>query len=398
MTAPCAIGAVGVVSALGCGAEETWPRLVAADQSGLSARDDLVPGRRLIVGEVHATLPALPRPLHRYTCRTNQLALVALRQIEGPLREVMADTPTDRVAVVVGTSTSGIASAEDALRERARSGRFGAGFGWGSSSTALWRSSSRAGGREGPAYTVSTACSSGAKALCSARSLLELGVCDAVVAGAIDSACALTVQGFGALQAISAGVTNPMSRARDGLTLGEGGALFLLTRERGGIQLLGAGESSDAHHMSAPDPLGRGSEACMRDALADAGLAPEQIAYLNLHGTGTPHNDSAEAAAVARVFGLALPCSSTKPLVGHALGASGAIEAAFCWMVLSRRDGRRLRLPPHRWDGERDPEIPALALTAAGACVEAAAPAALMSTSFGFGGNNCALVLGEERA
>jgi 3-oxoacyl-[acyl-carrier-protein] synthase-1 len=214
-----------------------------------------------------------------------------------------------------------------------------------------------------------------------------------VVAGGVDSLCAQTAAGFDALQAISANVTNPMSRRRDGLTLGEGAALFVLSRARAGICLLGAGDAMDAHHISAPDPSGRGAEAAMRAALADAGLRASDIGYLNLHGTGTPHNDAMEAHVVSRVLGNDVPCSSTKPLVGHTLAAAGAIEAAFCWLVLERwRDGD-LALPPHRFDGERDPALPPLHLVREG---ERAAPwsRALMSTSFGFGGSNAALVLG----
>ena len=135
----------------------------------------------------------------------------------------------------------------------------------------------------------------------------------------------------------------------------------------------------------------------MREALADAALAPDDIAYLNLHGTGTPQNDASESAAVARVFPASLPCSSTKPLVGHALGASGALEAAFCWLVLARREGALLRLPPHRWDGVRDPKLAPLALVGDDVSIPAPAPAALVSNSFGFGGSNCSLVIGEAR-
>jgi 3-oxoacyl-[acyl-carrier-protein] synthase-1 len=173
--------------------------------------------------------------------------------------------------------------------------------------------------------------------------------------------------------------------------------LFLVTRDGDGIRLLGAGESSDAHHMSAPDPAGAGAEAAMRAALADARLAPASIAYLNLHGTGTPQNDAVESAAVDRVFGRGIPCSSTKPLVGHLLGAGGAVEAAFCWLLLARRDGDVLAVPPHRWDGASDPALPALELAKPGTRVAAPPPAAILSTSFGFGGSNCALVLGEAR-
>ena len=187
-----------------------------------------------------------------------------------------------------------------------------------------------------------------------------------------------------------------MSRNRRGLTLGEGAALFLLTRDGAGIELLGVGESSDAYHMSAPDPDGRGAESAMRSALEDARLAPEDVCYLNLHGTGTPQNDAMESRAVVRVFGEALPCSSTKPLVGHALGAASALEAAFCWLALERvRDGW-LTLPPHVFDGERDPELPSLHLVGVSEAIPVGPHVVVASNSFGFGGSNCTLLLGRR--
>jgi 3-oxoacyl-[acyl-carrier-protein] synthase-1 len=149
--------------------------------------------------------------------------------------------------------------------------------------------------------------------------------------------------------------------------------------------------------MSAPDPEGKGAEASMRAALADAELEPAEIAYLNLHGTGTPQNDAVEGIAVERVLGDGVPCSSTKPLVGHTLGASGALEAAFCWLVLSHRAAGSLCLPPHRFDGQVDPDLPRLSLVGEGARIEATGRAPLMTNSFGFGGSNCTLVLGEGR-
>jgi 3-oxoacyl-[acyl-carrier-protein] synthase-1 len=148
--------------------------------------------------------------------------------------------------------------------------------------------------------------------------------------------------------------------------------------------------------MSAPDPEGRGAREAMEGALRDAGCAPDEIAYLNLHGTGTPLNDAMESVAVAALFGERVPCSSTKPLVGHTLGAAGALEAAFCWLVLRGREGAELLLPPHAFDGVRDPALPPLWLAAKGERARAAAPARVMTNSFGFGGNNCTLVLGES--
>jgi 3-oxoacyl-[acyl-carrier-protein] synthase-1 len=390
---------MGVVTALGASQDETWPRLVAGDATRLVQRDDLSPAVPRRFGAVTAALPAIPASLRQLDCRNNQLALAAFQQIAARVDAARERFGAHRIGVVVGTSTTGIASAEDAFRERARTDRFPATFDLAQlEHGGVSEFIAGVAGARGPHYAVATACSAGAKALVSARSLLELDLCDAVVAGGVDSLCQTTAQGFGALQALANDVTNPMSRHRDGLTLGEGGALFLVTRDGSGVQLLGAGESSDAHHMSAPEPAGLGAEGCMRAALADAQIPADAIAYLNLHGTGTPQNDAAESMAVERVFGRALLCSSTKPLVGHLLGAGGAVEAAFCWLLLARRKGDAIAVPPHRWDGARDPELAPLRLAEVGATVAALRPAAVMSTSFGFGGSNCALVLGDARS
>ncbi len=387
---------MGMVNALGGCADEIWWRLLAGDQSCLARRDDLIPGQSLLVGEVREPLPEIPIHLSRYACRNNALSLAAFEQIEAAVREVMADVGPRRIGVVIGSSTSGIAAAEQAVAERLRSGALPASFDYAQLEFGgVAEFLAAYAGIQGPAYTLSTACSSGARALESARSLLALGVCDAVIAGGADSLCRLTANGFTALQAVSESPSNPFSLNRKGLTLGEGAALFLLTKQTGGVQLLGAGSSSEGYHMSAPEPEGTGAEAAMRAALADAGLAAEAIVYVNLHGTGTPLNDAMEAKAVSRVFGCDVVCSSTKPLVGHTLGASGAIEAAFCWLMLARRAGRELPLPPHRWDGIPDPALPRLRLAAVGEHLAPDGLAILLSNSFGFGGNNCALVLGE---
>jgi 3-oxoacyl-[acyl-carrier-protein] synthase-1 len=395
---PCALVDLGLVSALGNTLDETWPRLIAGDQSRFTQRDDLIPGESRFFGQVLGELSVIPAPLARYDCRNNQLALTAFEAIRGSTAAAVARFGAERVGVVVGTSTSGIAEAENAIRARRRTGHLPTSFDlvkleFGG----LAEFVAHVSGATGPRSTFATACSAGAKALVSARSLLELDVCDAVIAGAADSLCRLTANGFHALNAMSKGITNPMSRNRDGLTLGEGAALFLVTRDPGHIQLLGTGESNDAHHMSAPDPKGCGAEACIRSALDDADICASEIAYVNLHGTGTPQNDAVESAAVDRTLGRKIPCSSTKPLVGHALGASGALDIAFCWMVLQRRKGSRLMLPPHRWDEQCDPVLPPLSLVPEGAVVNTSRDSAVMSLSFGFGGSNCALVIGDAQ-
>jgi 3-oxoacyl-[acyl-carrier-protein] synthase-1 len=393
---PCSLTALAMVNGLGRHPDEIWPRLIRGDQSGFQTREDLVPGRKLVVAEVAGALPPVPDRLSRYACRNNSLTLAALEQIEKPISDWIQAAGRHRIGVVMGTSTSGVSDAELAIRHRVETGALARSFHY-----AQLEFGGVAGfvaellGLAGPAYTISTACSSGARALVSARSLLALGVCDAVIAGATDSLCGLTSNGFAALQVLSDGITNPSSAHRDGLTLGEGSALFLVTRGEGGIQLRGVGDSSEAHHMSAPDPDGLGAEQAMRGALADAGIQPEEIAYLNLHGTGTGLNDSMESSAIARVFSVSPPCSSTKSLVGHTLGAAGAMEAGFCWLVLQRSSGAELALIPHAYDGQQDPELGSIKLVGA----ETQVPRGpVMTNSFGFGGNNCTLILAGRPA
>jgi 3-oxoacyl-[acyl-carrier-protein] synthase-1 len=184
-----------------------------------------------------------------------------------------------------------------------------------------------------------------------------------------------------------------MSVNRSGINIGEGAALFLLRREPAAIALLGVGESSDAHHISAPDPEGRGAEAAMRLGLRDADLAGLEPGYLNLHATATEKNDEMESRAVQRVFPRGIPCGGTKPLTGHLLGAAAATELGFCWLALSPRWNPDRLLPPHCWDGQADPALPALDLVPRGARAEALR--VCLSNAFAFGGNNLALVLGS---
>jgi 3-oxoacyl-[acyl-carrier-protein] synthase-1 len=356
-----------MVNALGRGLDEIWQRLLDGDQSHFSLRDDLVPGRSLLLGTVAGELPAIPDFLRRYACRNNAMTLAALETIEDAVADVIRAAGRDRVGVVMGTSTSGVSDAERAIAVHTETGRLAASFRYeqlefggaaGFVSELL--------DLTGPVYTLSTACSSGSRALASARSLLDLGICDAVIAGATDTLCGLTTNGFSALQVVSDVVTNPCSRNRKGLTLGEGSALFVVIRGGDGIRLLGVGESSEAHHMSAPDPHGAGAETAMCGALGDAGLEPGALAYINLHGTGTQLNDAMECSAISRTFPVPPPCSSSKPLVGHTLGAAGALEAGFCWLVLDRRDAGGISLIPHAWDGQVDPELEPLPLVAKG--------------------------------
>lgn len=384
----------GIVSALGHGVDETRKRLFAGDTSGMVAESGWLRGDALArVGKVVGVLPAMPANEWglRHDSRNNRLLLAAFAQIETGFRPLLDRFGPSRIGVVLGTSTSGVAEGETAIAAHVRDGRFPERFCYeqmeiGDPAVFLARHL----GLDGPAYTVSTACTSGGKALVSARLLIEAGFCGAVITGGVDSLCRLTVGGFTALESTSADLCQPLSRHRRGINIGEGAALFLMSPDAGSVALLGVGESSDAHHISAPEPEGRGAEAAMRAALADAGLTPADIGYLNLHATATPKNDAMESLAVARVFPQCVPVSGTKPMTGHALGAAGALEAAICWLALTDPAGR---LPPHLWDGEADPQLPHLDTVAAGRCFAPRRRVA-MSNSFAFGGNNLSLILG----
>lgn len=402
------ISAVGLVNALGSSVDVVTEALFQGDQSGIRLSDSYIPGRSCFVGGVRDELPSCPacpealdgREINGLWSRNAALSFLALNQVLDHVRAAIKRYGRSRVGIVMGSSTSGIEEGEKAVASQTSVDDLPAGYAYaqqqmGTVSDVL----SLFLGTAGPSYTISTACSSSAKVFRSARNLIQSGWCDCVVVGGFDSLCKLTLNGFSALELVSDEVTNPFSKNRKGITIGEGGALFLLERcdeselTDDSIRVLGVGESSDAYHISSPDPSASGAIAAIQAALDQAGLQATDIDYVNLHGTGTSHNDAMEAKAIASIFPEETPCSSTKPLVGHMLGASGATEAAFCWMVL--RDSLR-RLPPHRFDGEQDPEFAPLNLVKEGATA-GRQPRYVLSNSFGFGGSNCAVVLGRGR-
>ncbi len=327
-----------------------------------------IPGRSIYFGLVPGELPAIAEPA--FDMRTNRLLLHAVRNFRSELDAFLKVYPPERIVIVLGASNTGIDEAQRNVDRWLDTGVKPAGMDFsqielGTPSDYLKRLL----GVKGPAYTVSTACSSATKAFAAARRLMETGVADAAIVGGVDGRCRFAMNGFHALGALAQGRCRPLAPDRDGINLGEGVALFTLEREAasgpvpGSVYLAGCGESSDAYHATAPDPEGRGAEAAMRAALADAGLSPDAVAYLNLHGTGTPANDAMECAAAARVFGEGgVRMESTKSLTGHCLGAAGAVEAAICWLYI--KAGR--------------------------------VTGAAMSNSFAFGGSNASVILASE--
>lgn len=338
----------------------------------------------------------LPDGLQSFNCRNNRLALLALRQdgFTAAVEELARRRGRQRIGVFLGTSTSGILETELAYRRRdPGTGALPDDFQYRSThnsfSVADFARHHLA--LEGPAAVVSSACSSSAKVFGSARRMMEAGLIDAALVGGVDSLCLTTLYGFHSLQLVSRLPCRPFDTVRDGISIGEAAAFALLEKAPGSldadtVMLLGIGESSDAYHMSSPHPEGRGARAAMQQALDTAGLQAGDIDYINLHGTGTPSNDNAEAHAVATVLGSEVPGSSTKGATGHALGAAGALEAVIC--ALSLQHGF---MPAGLNTTVVDP------LLAVNYLLEnrRAKVARVMSNSFGFGGSNCSLILGR---
>lgn len=351
------------------------------------------------VGKVSETLPELESFPALERTRNNQLLRAAYNNIETYLKSHFSHIAKERIGIVIGTSTSGIAEGEKALAQHIENGHLPEDFDYSmqemsAPATALanWV------GSKGPCYVISTACSSSAKALASARRLIRSGTCDLVIAGGVDSLAGLTVNGFSALDSVSQGICNPYSASRDGINIGEGAALFIMSSQNiedshnHSVSLAGVGECSDAHHISAPEPDGKGAENAMRLAMANAEISESDIDYINMHGTATIQNDRMEGRAIYRLFNDTVPCSSTKGYTGHTLGAAGAVEAAFCWLLLANENPHKM--PVHLSDHKIDPELEPISLVKSNSNNHPIKYA--MSNSFAFGGNNISLILERQ--
>ena len=337
----------------------------------------------------------LPAELQRFDCRNHRVAQLGLHT-DGFSEAVAAARQrygAERIGVFLGTSTSGIYETEVAYRHRDPvTGALPPALNYFNTHTpySLADFVRHALGLTGPAAVVSTACSSSAKVFASAQRMIELGVIDAALVGGVDSLCLTTLYGFTSLELTSPEPCRPYDAARQGISIGEGAAFILLERAPaapapGQVLLLGAGESSDAHHMSSPHPDGLGAQAAMAQAMARAGVGAAEIDYINCHGTATPSNDSAEGRAIAALFGRSVPCSSTKGATGHTLGAAGGVEAVISALALQHG------LIPGSVGTERlDPALDVDYVFTS----RAQKLRRVLSNSFGFGGSNCSLVFG----
>lgn len=385
---PLAVTAYTATSALGRGVA---PMLEALRRGtgGLKPNDFDRAELRAWIGRV-AGLEDEPveGPLAAFDCRNNRLAQLGLRQdaFGEAVARARAKYGSRRVAVLLGTSTSGILRTELAYRSLEKDGSLPKDLNYRTAQNLYSMTDfvRRSLGLEGPAATISTACSSSAKVFASASRYIESGVVDAAVVGGVDSLCLTTLHGFTSLQLVADEPCRPFDAARKGMSIGEAAGYALLERgEPARLALVGYGESSDAHHMSTPHPEGEGALAAMRQALGRAGLEPAAVGYVNAHGTATPANDRAEDRALARLFGRAVPVSSTKGFTGHALGAAGIVEAIVCFLALEHGlIPRTLNSSALETGLESD-----IVLENRAARLRSA-----LSNSFGFGGSNCSLL------
>lgn len=382
-----------MTSCLGHGLAATSAAL-QAERSGLKPCDFETVDIDTWIGEVEGLdAVRLRDDLRRFDCRNNRLALLGLQQdgFEAAVHEAIQRHGADRVGVFMGTSTAGILQTELAYRQRdPATGALPADFLYAETHNAYSVADFMCHhfGLRGPSVVLSAACASSAKAFGNAARMIQAGLIDAAIVGGVDSLCLTTLYGFRSLELTSPQPCRPYDQARDGISIGEAAALALIERDgpADALRLLGVGESSDAHHMSSPHPEGRSAQIAIRDALSAAGLSPEQIDYVNLHGTGTPSNDAAEGKAVHAVFGDHVPCSSTKASTGHTLGAAGGIEIVIG--LLAIRDGF---MPAGLNVDHLDPTIPIDYLTR----LRRGRVNHVLSNSFGFGGANASVVIGR---
>lgn len=388
---PLPVSAYTVTSSLGAG-RAAHREALRAERSGLKKLQFDTNTLDCWLGEVADFDVALPSAWSQWECRNNRLAYFGLHQdrFGEAARELRERYGSERVGVFIGTSTSGVQHTELAYRDRDPASQrlpdwFQHRYTQNIFSVADFVA--RVLELDGPTLAISTACSSSAKVFATARRAIATGTCDAAVVGGVDSLCLTTLYGFNSLQLVSSDICRPADAHRGGISIGEAAGFAILDpNAQPSLALLGYGETSDAYHMSSPDPEGQGAVASMRAALSCAGVSPDAIDYVNLHGTGTQANDSAECRAISTLFGTATPCSSTKGWTGHTLGAAGIVESVIAMLCIEHGF-----LPRSLNTRTVDPNIDAAILLE-----NRTVPVRhVLSNSFGFGGNNCSLLFGR---
>lgn len=383
---------LSLINALGNTNEEILSNLEAGFAPGMKEQSDwLVSGQSSYFGEVQdGNLDCIPDQFINHNSRNNRLLLTCFNRHEKAFRKLLSEYSPDRIGIILGTSTSGSFEAENFVKA-SLNGQQVSFHGYAQELGDPSRFLSSYLETTGPAYTISTACTSSTRTFISASRLIDKGLIDAAIIGGVDTLSKVAINGFNSLEAMSHKRCRPFAKDRDGINVGEGAALFFVSRKKSQIALLGYGESSDGYHMTSPIPDGAGAFAAMNQALDMAELVPDEISYLNLHGTGTVLNDQMECLAVKRLFGKANACTSTKNLTGHTLGAAGAVEAGLLTLLLGAQNPR---ICGQGLDEDAyEKEILDMGLT-----VEPTelTKGPMMTNNFAFGGNNASLIIGPS--
>lgn len=388
---PLYIKSFGFYSILGGDKAEVFEKLKKGIRGDMSPKD--FAGSMKHAATISAdSLPAVEKSV--FDNHVNRLSQAALRDIDDSVREAVAKYGADRVGIFIGSCDNGSEVSLAALKTFKETGAFPEGYKL-EFQCAEYPAKYIADryGITGMMQVHSTACASSASTFVSARNNIYAGNCDAAIVGGVDIAAIPVAYGFSSLEAMASEPTNPFSKNRHGMTLGDAAAYFLVTKDEiTNLCVAGFGESADADHITAPRADGKGAESAMRAALADAEVSPEEVGYINLHGTGTRLNDAMESRAVNAVFGDATPASSTKALTGHTLGAAGALETAFCCLALQDPEGY---MPAHLFDGVVDDELPKVRLAKPMEKMQSNAKGEriAITNSFAFGGCNASLVV-----
>ena len=391
----------GVMSCAGTNIEELWNSVTTGNQSNIK-KVTTCTNEEFFAARVNSA--ALKPSSARYDMRIMQIEEAALLQIEDSILKAKETYGKNRIAVCVGSCDNGTEFSVAGHRKYFAENQFPADYnleiqGADYVSTFIAEKYDLT----GPVNTFSTACSSSACAIIKGAELIMSGIVDAAIVGGIDIASDTTLVGFNGLEAVSSEITNPFSKNRHGITLGDGAAFFVIAKDNfenleNPVKLLGWGESSDAYHMTSPDPSGAGAEKAIRRALQMAKIEPNDVGYLNLHGTGTKFNDSMESKAVDSIFGkYKVPCSTTKAVTGHTLGAAAALELSICYKTLIENIDKicnNVILPIQVWDKVKDDELPELNFVNDKNVNVDNKIKICASNSFAFGGANACLVIG----
>ena len=383
-----------VMCAAGNSLEELWNSVITKNQSGIK-KVKACDNQDFYAARIENSL--LKPSSARYDMRIMQIEELALNQIADDIETAKKRFGKDRIAVCIGSCDNGTEFSVAGHKQYFETDQFPKDYnieiqGADYVSTFIAEKYDIS----GPVNTFSTACSSSAGATIKAAELIMSDLVDAAIVGGVDIASNTVLLGFNALEAVSPEITNPFSKNRCGITLGEAGVFYILSKElinqnQKKVELLGWGESADAYHMTSPDPSGEGAKKAMENALKSAKISINDVDYINLHGTGTKFNDSMESKAVDSVFGdYKVPVSTTKPITGHTLGAAASLELAICYSAINN-----VQLPLQVWDKQKDAELPELNFVDEGTDFKKPVKICL-SNSFAFGGANACLVIASS--